>query len=313
MTQISASMVKELREKTGAGMMDCKSALTSAGNDMDGAIKILREKGLAKAAKKTSRVAAEGLVGIYVNGPKAALIELNCETDFVSRNDDFKKLVEDMAKTAWGYAPKAGQNASEIDGSELNQASTPSGETVENLINEKIAVIGEKIALRRFALLSGADVYGAYIHGAGSIGVLVAGKLNDAALAKKSEVEQAMRDIAMHIAAASPTFIKESEIPGNWIKSEREIFTTQVLASGKPAEMVEKIVDGKMAKHKKDFCLLDQPFVKNPDLTVQGMLNELAKNTGAKIDVLTMVRFKVGEGIEKQSDNLADEVRKMTE
>ena len=313
MTQISASMVKELREKTGAGMMDCKSALTSAGNDMEGAIKILREKGLAKAAKKTSRVAAEGLVGVYVNGSKAALIELNCETDFESRNDDFKKLVDDMAKTAWAYTPKAGQNTREIDGSELSQAQTPSGESVESLINEKIAVIGEKIALRRFALLCEADVYGAYIHGAGSIGVLVAAKLNDAALAKKPEVEQAMRDIAMHITAASPTFIRENEIPDNWIKSEREIFTTQVLASGKPAEMVEKIVDGKMAKHKKDFCLLDQPFVKNPDLTVQGMLNELAKNTGAHVEITSIVRFKVGEGIEKQSDNLADEVRKMTE
>lgn len=313
MTQISASMVKELREKTGAGMMDCKSALTSAHNDMEGAIKILREKGLARAAKKTSRVAAEGLVGIYTQGSKAALVELNCETDFVARNDDFKKLVEEMAKTAWNYTPKAGEDSSEIDGSELSQALTTSGQHVESLINDKVAVIGEKIALRRFAVLSGADIYGSYIHGAGSIGVLVACKLNDSSLAKKAEVEQAARDIAMHIAAANPSFIAENEIPADWIKSEREIFTTQVRASGKPAEMVEKIVDGKMAKHKKDFCLLDQPFVKNPDQTVQGMLNELAKNTGAQLEVTKIVRFKVGEGIEKQADNLADEVRKMTE
>lgn len=311
MTQISASLVKELREKTGAGMMDCKSALTSANNDMEKAIKILREKGLARAAKKTSRVAAEGLIGIYVNGPKAALVELNCETDFVARNDDFKKLVEDMAKTAWNY--NNSKNAHEIDGAELSQATTSNGQSVESLLNDKVAVIGEKIALRRFAVLSDADAYGAYTHGGGSIGVLVGAKLKDPSLAKKAEVEQALRDVAMHVAAASPIFIQESDIPADWIKSEREIFTTQVLASGKPKDMIEKIVDGKMAKHKKDFCLLDQPFVKNPDQTVQAMLNDLAKTTGAQATITSMVKFKVGEGIEKHVDNLADEVRKMTE
>ena len=313
MTQISASMVKELREKTGAGMMDCKSALTSSNNDMEGAIKILREKGLAKAAKKTSRVAAEGLVGIYAQGPKAAIIELNCETDFVARNEDFKKLVDEIAQIAWNFEPKAGQNTNEIDGSELNQAVTASGQSVESLLNDKVAVIGEKIALRRFAILTNADVYGAYIHGGGSIGVLVAAKLSDPSLAKNSQVEQAARDIAMHVAAASPMFVRESDIPADWIKNEREIFISQVEASGKPKDMIEKIVDGKMAKHKKDYCLLDQPFVKNPDQSVQGMLNDLAKNSGAKLEVVNVIRFKVGEGIEKQADNLADEVRKMTE
>jgi elongation factor Ts len=311
MTQISASLVKELREKTGAGMMDCKNALTSANNDIEHAVKILREKGLARAAKKTSRIAAEGLIGIKVAGSKAAIVELNCETDFVARNDDFKSLVDDMAKTAINYAKT---NALEVDGAELNDVPAASnGQQVQSLINDKIAVIGEKIALRRFAVLSNADVYGAYIHGAGSIGVLVAANLNDASLAKNTEVEQAMRDIAMHVAAASPLFIEESDIPSDWIKSEREIFTTQVRESGKPAEMIEKIVDGKMAKHKKDFCLLDQPFVKNPDQSVKDMLAVLTKNTGAKLEIRSMIRFKVGEGIEKLKDNLADEVRKMTE
>lgn len=311
MAEISASMVKELREKTGAGMMDCKSALTSAG-DMEGAIKILREKGLARAAKKTSRVAAEGLIAIAFGDNKASMVELNCETDFVSRNDDFKKLVEDLAKTALSFNGKDACDNTEVPGEKLKSASMPNGNTVESVITDKIATIGEKIDLRRFALLSGGDLYGSYIHGAGSIGVLVECSLNDASLSKNPEVINAARDIAMHIAAAQPSFICESEIPEEWIKSERDIFKTQVLASGKPENMVDKIVEGKMGKHKKDFCLLDQPFVKNPDLSVQGMLDEIKKKTSAVITVKKMVRFKVGEGIEKKEDNFAEEVKKMT-
>lgn len=306
MAEISASMVKELREKTGAGMMDCKSALAEAGS-MDGAIKILREKGLARAAKKTSRVAAEGLVAIATNKEKAAIVELNCETDFVARNDDFKKLVDDLAKTALSY-----DQSGEFEGANLGASAMPSGSTVESVITEKVATIGEKIDLRRFAVLSGGDLYGSYIHGAGSIGVLVECSLKDKSLANNEEVNAAARDIAMQIAAASPSFISENEIPESWIEAERDIFRKQVLASGKPENMVDKIVDGKMAKHKKDFCLLDQPFVKNPEQNVQQMLNELKKATGAEVTVTKMVRFKVGEGIEKKEDNFAEEVKKMT-
>ncbi len=311
MTQISASMVKELREKTGAGMMDCKSALAAAG-DIEGAIKILREKGLARAAKKTSRIAAEGLIGISVADQRAAMVELNCETDFVARNEDFKHLLNTLVKVSLSFDCSSYADCSNMDGSLLNNAKTPDGSSVEALITDKVATIGEKIDLRRFALLSGGHIYGSYLHGAGSIGVLVECMLGQPTDAKKPEIEQAARDIAMHIAASSPSFITESEIPEEWVKSERDIFRTQVLASGKPENMVDKIVDGKMAKHKKDFCLLDQPFVKNPDLSVQGMLDELAKSTGVKMTVSRMVRFKVGEGIEKKEDNLADEVRKMT-
>lgn len=311
MAEISASMVKELREKTGAGMMDCKSALAEAGT-MDGAIKILREKGLARAAKKTSRVAAEGLISIAINGPKASIVELNCETDFVARNDDFKKLVEDLAKTALTFNEKNVANPCEIEGSQLGNSAMPSGGTVESVITEKIATIGEKIDLRRFAVLSGGDLYGAYLHGAGSIGVLTECTLNDKKFANNEEVVAAARDIAMQIAAATPSFIHEAEIPQSWIDAERDIFKKQVVASGKPENMVDKIVDGKMAKHKKDFCLLDQPFVKNPDLNVQQMLNELKKTTGAEVKINKMVRFKVGEGIEKKEDNFAEEVKKMT-
>lgn len=311
MAEVSAASVKELREKTGAGMMDCKSALAEAGN-IEGAIKILREKGLARAAKKTARVAAEGLVAIATAPSMAAMVELNCETDFVARNEDFKKLVEDLAKTALAFNPDNNQDPTNLDGAWLKNSKMSSGETVESVITNKVATIGEKIDLRRFAVLKGGDLYGSYIHGANSIGVLVECKLNDKKLAVNEEVIKAARDVAMHIAAANPNFISESDIPDTWINSEKAIFRTQVLASGKPENMVDKIVDGKMAKHKKDFCLLEQPFVKNPDQTVWGMLDELKNKTSAAISVTRMVRFKVGEGIEKKEDNFADEVKKMT-
>jgi elongation factor Ts len=310
MAEISASMVKELREKTGAGMMDCKSALAQA-PDMEGAIKILREKGLAKAAKKTDRIAAEGLIAIALANNKAAMVEVNCETDFVARNEDFKALVKDLAQTALAYQAKNGEDLTNLDGSLLKNANMPQGKSVESIIIEKVATIGEKIDLRRFCVLSGGDLYGNYLHGAGSIGVLVECQLNDPKLANNAEVEQAARDLAMHVAAANPSFIEESDIPEVWIKSEREIFRNQVLASGKPENMVDKIVDGKMAKHKKDFCLMDQPFVKNPDVDVKTMLNDVKKSTGAAISVNKIIRFKVGEGLEKKEENFAEEVKKM--
>ncbi len=311
MTEISASMVKELREKTGAGMMDCKSALSAAGN-LEGAIKILREKGLARAAKKTSRIAAEGLIAIATSDSKAAMVELNCETDFVARNEDFKKLVDDLAKTALLFDTKTCKDPTNIEGTLLNNSTMSHGASVENVITEKVATIGEKIDLRRFAVLDGGDIYGYYLHGAGSIGAIAACSLNDPKFKSDNDVLQTVRDIAMHIAAASPAFISESDIPKSWIESEREIFRAQVIASGKPENMVDKIVDGKMAKHKKDFCLLDQPFVKNPDITVSGLLNEIKNKTGALIGVKKIVRFKVGEGMEKKEDNFAEEVKKMT-
>jgi elongation factor Ts len=311
MAEISASMVKELREKTGAGMMDCKNALAQAGN-IDGAIKILREKGLARAAKKTSRVATQGLIAIAKDASKAAMVELNCETDFVARNENFKNLVDDLAKTALSFDVKSEKDPTNLDGVLLKNNKMPSGETVESIITEKIATIGEKIALRRFAVLNQGDLYGSYIHSGGSIGVLVECKLDNKKFIDQEEVAQTARDIAMHIAASSPLFINESDIPKDWIENERAVFTAQVRSSGKPENMIDKIVDGKMSKHKKDFCLMEQPFVKNPDQSVRQLLGEIKKSIGAQITVTKMVRFKVGEGLEKKEDNLADEVRKMT-
>lgn len=311
MSEITASMVRELREKTGAGMMDCKSALSSAGT-MEGAIKFLRERGLAQAAKKTSRIAAEGLIAIKVAQDKASMVELNCETDFVSRNDDFKKLVDNIAGVALNFDASRSEDSANIDGAMLNDSKMPSGQTVLSEVTEKVATIGEKIALRRFAVLNQGDVYGSYIHGAGSIGVLIEFKLNDKKFAQNEQVAQTARDIAMHAAASAPSFIREQEIPQSWVDGEKAIFRAQVLASGKPENMVDKIIEGKMSKHKKDYCLLEQPFVKNPDLSVQKVLDELKKATQAELSVNRMVRFKVGEGMEKKEDNFAEEVKKMT-
>lgn len=311
MAEITASMVKELREKTGAGMMDCKSALSSTGT-MEGAIKYLREKGLAQAAKKESRIATEGLIAVSIGSGKGAMVELNCETDFVARNDDFKKLVSDLASLALSFDNSRVADKTNIEGSMLNESVMPSGASVAATITEKVATIGEKIALRRFAALNDGDLYGSYIHGGGSIGVLVEFKLNDKKFAQNEQVVQTARDIAMHVAAAAPSFISEKDIPESWVESERAIFRAQVLASGKPENMVDKIIEGKMGKHKKDFCLLEQPFVKNPDLSVQKVLDELKKATGAEMTINTMVRYKVGEGMEKKEDNFAEEVKKMT-
>ncbi len=303
---VSASLVKELREKTGAGMMDCKNALAATG-DMDQAIKYLREKGLAKAAKKTSRIAAEGLIAIKSEQGNAAMIEVNSETDFVARNDDFKALVADLADAAL----KSNEIGIDVDGSKLSNAKLKDGRAIETVITEKIATIGENIALRRFARLTGGDVYGTYLHGQGSIGVIVECTLGDKSQSKNAEVINAAKDMAMHVAALSPTFVRQSEIDQDWLTSERDIFHKQVLAEGKPENMVSKIVDGKMAKHKKDFCLLDQPFVKNPTQTVGEMIDELNKKTNAQLHVVRMVRFKVGEGIEKKEDDFMAEVKKM--
>lgn len=311
MTQVSASLVKDLREKTGAGMMDCKNALAAAG-DFDGAVKLLREKGLAKAAKKVSRVAAEGLIGIKIAGAEAVLVEVNCETDFVARNEDFKALVEDLAEAALKYQILPTQDKANLDGALLNDLTLPSGEKIESAINEKIATIGEKIAIRRFAKLSGGSLYGEYLHGQGSLGVLVQINLDKSEGASIPQIKQLARDLAMHVAASSPSFIEFKDIPESFRQSEREIFEKQVLAEGKPANMVDKIVDGKIAKHLKEQCLLEQPFVKNPDQTITELLNEAKANTGITATVSRMVRFKVGEGIDKAKDDFAEEVKKMT-
>lgn len=276
--QITAEMVRDLREKTGAGMMDCKKALMEAG-DMEGAITYLREKGLAAAAKKSGRVASEGLVAVVIEGSKAGIVEVNCETDFVAKNADFQALVYSLAERSLKVPDLIADT--------------------QGLINDKIATIGEKIAIRRNAVLEGGDLYGAYIHSGGSIGVLVE-------LGGASSAHQGLaKDLAMHVAAAAPQFLSRADVDAKTMEAERSIYRTQLLEQGKPANMVDRIVDGKMEKYFSEVCLLEQKFVKDPDVVISQLLKD------ANVTLTRFVRYKVGEGIEKKADDFAQEVAKM--
>jgi elongation factor Ts len=302
MTQITAEMVRDLREKTGAGMMDCKKALSETG-DMEAAITFLREKGLAAAAKKAGRVASEGLVAIFASDNMAGMVEVNCETDFVARNPEFQQLVSDLAE----------QQARSGDGETLSGQAffkDPS-KTVESLINEKIATIGEKIALRRGVLFKGGNAYGSYIHSGGSIGALVELKLDNPARASTDLVKATAKDLAMHIAAASPLFLQRGEVDAKTLEQERHIFKQQLIDQGKPEAMLSKIIDGKMEKYYGEVCLLEQKFVKDPDTTITKLLEAVSKQIEAKVTLTRYARFKVGEGIEKKVDDFAQEVAKM--
>jgi elongation factor Ts len=286
---ISASMVKELRERTGAGMMECKKALVAVDGDLDQAVEHLRTSGQAKADKKANRIAADGKVVIAANGSRAALVEVNSETDFVAKDENFVAFVDAVAQSAL-----AGNIA---DVAELNAATLDDGRTVEVARTELVAKVGENISVRRIEQINSDDQIGAYTHGS-RIGAVVAMSGGDANLA---------RDIAMHIAASNPTCIDESGVPADTLERERRIFSEQAADSGKPPEIVEKMVTGRIAKFLKEITLVGQPFVKDPDLTV----GKLLKNADAT--VTNFVRFEVGEGIEKKEENFADEVMKQIE
>lgn len=286
---ITASMVKELRERTGAGMMDCKKALTATNGDMDQAIDYLREKGLSKAAKKASRVAAEGLVADYVDEANhvAVLVEVNCETDFVANTDEYKNLVLSVAKHIAAHKP--------ADVAELNdQTFEGTDKKVSEVITEAIAKIGEKIDIRRFAVYEyGNDTLGHYIHGAGKIGALVELEGGDAEVAK---------DVAMHIAAANPSYLDRTQAPASELDHEKEVLAEQAKNEGKPEKIIEKMVLGRIQKFYKEICLVDQEFIKDPDKSISTLLKE--HNAKAK----RFVRFQLGEGIEKKQEDFAAEV-----
>lgn len=288
MAAISAKQVKELRELTGAGIMDCKRALAEADGDIEKAIDVLREKGMAKAAKKSGRIAAEGLAEIKIDGNKAVALEVNSETDFVAKNAEFKELINLIAQHLLDKEPATVEEA-------LTQT-MENGETVADTITAAISKIGEKISLRRFAIVekTDAEVFGAYLHMGGRIAALTKLSGNDDAAAK---------DVAMHVAAIRPQYLKEDEIPADVVAHEKEVLTQEALGEGKPANIVEKMVVGRLKKFFKDICLVDQPFVKDGDVTV----SEFLKSKNA--DVLAFVRFEVGEGIEKKEENFADEVK----
>jgi elongation factor Ts len=282
-------MVKELRERTGAGMMECKKALVETDGDMDSAVELLRKSGQAKADKKSSRVAADGRVVIATDGLQAAMIEINSETDFVAKDENFV-----------GYADAVGAAVLASDVADVDALATETladGRTVETARTELVAKVGENISVRRLTRLVAADHLGSYAHGA-RIGAIVSLKGGDAELA---------RDIAMHIAATNPVCVDEDGVPADVLESERRIFAEQAAESGKPPEIVEKMVTGRVAKFLKEITLVGQPFVKDPDIAV----GKLLKNAGA--EVTGFVRYEVGEGIEKKEENFAEEVLKQVQ
>ncbi|MDK2563489.1 translation elongation factor Ts [Romboutsia sedimentorum] len=297
---ITAQMVKELREGTGAGMMDCKKALVEAEGNIERAVDILREKGLSKAAKKADRVAAEGLVTIEMNEDNtiASMVEVNSETDFVAKNEDFKTFVKDAAKMALATAKE------DVEG--LLSETHAEGIALSEVLNNRIATIGEKLDLRRFVKVTTEGQIAGYIHGAGKIGVLVEMKT----ASKDAEVITMGRDIAMQVAAMNPKYVSRNDIDQEYIAHETEILTQQALNEGKPANIVEKMIKGRLEKQLKEVCLLEQPFVKNPDLTIKQLVAETAKKVDAEIEVVRVVRFEVGEGIAKKEENFAEEVAK---
>lgn len=281
---ISAQLVKELRERTGAGMMECKKFLTESEGDIEAAIISMRKAGQAKADKKSDRIAAEGIIAIASQGQNAVMIEINSETDFVARDENFTTFAN---RTAEAAAQKS------IDSVEaLSSTTLESGNTVEQARQELVAKIGENIRLRRIAQLSTEGVIGTYLHGS-KIGVLVSMKNGDETLAK---------DIAMHVAASKPLVVSHDQVSTEDIEKEREIFTAQAKESGKPQEIIDKMIEGRIQKFIAEVSLLGQPFIKNPDVKVSQLLKE--KNA----EVISFIRYEVGEGIEKKEDNFVEEV-----
>lgn len=306
--EITASLVKELREKTGAGMMDCKKALAEVGGDMEQAVDYLRKKGLAAAAKKAGRIASEGLVGAYIaeTGKIGAMVEINCETDFVARNPEFVDLISDLARQA---AEKA--TAPEGTGEDLlaQPFVTDAAQTVNDVLNQKVAKIGEKIDFRRYARFQaeGNNMIGSYIHLGGKIGVLVELEAN-LDIAQLPEARDLARDVAMQIAASNPTFVRREEVPSAQIEAERKILAEQEDIKSKPEAVRPKIVEGRINKYFEQVCLLEQAYIKDPSQTVSDMLRVRGGALNAMVTVRRFTRYVLGEGIEKRQEDFAAEV-----
>ena len=299
----TAKDVKELRERTGCGMMDCKKALTETDGDFDKAIEYLREKGLAAATKKAGRIAADGMVYATVDKENklGVVVEVNSETDFVAKNEMFREFVADVA------AVVAKENPATVE--ELLTKAMPNGDTVEAALQEKILVIGENLKIRRFVRYEGPCV--AYIHAGGTHGVLVNFEVSDEVFAKP-EFEAYGKDIAMQIAAANPTYLVREDVPAEVLEKEKEILTQQAINEGKPAAIAEKMVAGRIAKYYKENCLVEQAFVKDDKQTITAYTNATAKELGGDIKIVAFTRFEKGEGIEKKVDDFAAEVAAMS-
>ena len=295
---VTAALVKELRERTGAGMMDCKKALVETDGNIDKAIEVLREKGLSKAAKKSGRIAAEGLVRIAYNddNSESAIVEINSETDFVAKNEEFITFVEDIANMALLHGEKDMDEFMSVD---FN------GKPISEVLTDKIAKIGENMNIRRYKkLATDGVVYTGYTHGGGRIGVIVGIKTD----ASADEISRVGKDVAMQIASMDPKFISDKDVDPEYLENEKRILTQEVLNEGKKPEIVDKIVAGKIKKELKEVCLLDQPFVKDGDMSVGQYIAGAAKEIGKSMEVVEMLRYEVGEGIEKKNEDFAAEV-----
>jgi len=301
--QITASLVADLRAKTGAGMMDCKKALTEAGGDLEAAVDILRKKGLSAAAKKASRVAAEGMVVAAGEGNRGVLVEVNAETDFVAKNESFQNFATGVAQIVLEQAP--------ADLEALLACPFPgTGRTVAEEQTHQVATIGENINIRRFARREAPNgLVASYIHGAGKIGVL--GELS-ADKCDGEDTQTLARQLAMHVAAASPQYLRREDVPAGVLDKEKEIMREKALASGKPENIVERIVEGQLNKFFGEVCLLEQAFVVDPDLTVSKALKETGKKTGTNLQLTAFERYQLGEGLEKKQDDFASEVASLT-
>ncbi len=300
MAEITASMVKELREKTNAGMMDCKKALVATNGDLEASVNWLREKGLAAVAKKAGRIAAEGLVGIAAEGSVAAMVEVNCETDFVAKNPEFQDFVKALA------AIVVKTNPADVD---ALSSSSMDGKTVKDVLTEKIARIGENMTLRRFARASG--VLGSYSHMGGNIGVIVELSVGDEAKGASETTKMLAKDLAMQVAASSPLYLSRDQADPKTVDNEKSIAREKAKAEGKPEKILEKIAEGAANKFLAENVLLEQAFVKDDKSTVLKHVEKVAKELGTTVTVKAMHRFKVGEGIEKKADDFAAEVAKM--
>lgn len=305
MANITSEMVKELREATQAGMMDCKKALVEAEGVMEKAVEWLREKGLAAAAKKAGRIAAEGLVesSISEDGSVGVIVEVNCETDFVAKTDNFKAFCKDVATHI------AKKNPADIDALMAQKFAGNEAKTITDLVSDATVAIGEKISIRRFVRYeTKGGVVESYIHMGGKIGVLLEVSNDTAATMGLETFRVYYHDVALQIAAAKPTFVRKDEVPMDDLNKEKEILRAQALNEGKPEKIVDKMVEGRIEKYFKEVCLLEQPFVKDGDKSIQQVTDEVAKEIGAKIEVVRFARFERGEGIEKRQDNFAEEI-----
>ena len=302
MATVTAKDVAALRERTGVGMMECKKALVEADGDMEKAVVVLREKGLAAAAKKAGRIAAEGLVVSVVDEAKKAgvLLEVNAETDFVAKNELFVGFVSTVAATI------IEANPADVDALLAAKAVGGTG-TIGELLTEKISTIGENIKIRRFVRLEGVLV--PYVHGEGRIGVLV--KLDTDLEGSNADVIRVGKDVALQVTASTPLYLNKEDVPSEVLDQEKEILTQQAINEGKPAAIAEKMVAGRIQKYYKEFCLVEQPFIKDPDIAVSKYVADAAKALGGKISVAAFVRYERGEGLQKREENFADEVANM--